>query len=128
MITKTCPKCQRTFPLGDAHLDEHWNKWSFEPAYAHCPHCNERLDGVNFDSVDLARHLTLQNLFLVVAWFGLAGIGLATHSLSYVGPAMIAAFGFWLAHTSKLRDHRIVGWFLMLVSGSILYALNYAAA
>lgn len=128
MITKTCPKCQRSFPLGDAHLDEHWNKWSFEPTYAYCPHCNERLDGVHVDSVNLARHLTMRNLMLAVVWFGLSVIGLVTNSLNYVAPAMIAAFGLWLARTSKLRDHRIVGWVLILLSVGILYALNHTAA
>lgn len=128
MIKKTCPKCRRSFPLGDARLDEHWNKWSFEPAYAYCPHCNERLEGVHLDSVDLARHLTMKNLLLAVAWLGLSAIGLVSGSLNYVAPAMIAGFGLWLARTSRLRDHRIVGWVLIVSSVGILYVLNYAAA
>ena len=123
MITKTCPKCQCTFNLADARLDEHWNTWSAEPANAYCPQCNERLDGVHFDSVDLARHLTLKNFLLVFAWLGLSAIGLATGNLEYIGPAMIALFGLWLARTSTLRDHQIVGWFL-IVSGVALYAFT----
>lgn len=83
---------------------------------------------MHFDSVDLARHLTQKNLLWVIAWFGLYAIGLVTDTLNYVGPAMIAALGFWLTRTSKLSDHRIVGWLLILVSVSILYAINYAVA
>lgn len=124
MIRKTCPKCQSTFNLADARLDKHWNTWSAEPAYAYCPQCNARLDGVHFDSVDLARHLTPTNVLLVFIWFGLFAIGIATERLEYVGPVMIALFGLRLARTSSLRDHRIVGWFLVVVSGVSLYAFT----
>lgn len=128
VITKTCPKCHKSFPFGEARLDEHWNKWSFAPAYAYCPHCNERLDGVLFDSVDLARHLTPQNLLLAVVWFGLAAIGVVTASLSYIGPLMTAVVGLWLAKKSKVRDHCIIGWLLILLSVGLLYAINFNIA
>lgn len=90
MITNTCCKCRKSFPLGEARLDEHWNEWSSKPAYASCPHCDERLDGVHFNSVHVARGLTWHNLSLAAIGFGLSALGLATGTLSYVGPAMIA--------------------------------------
>lgn len=122
MIRKTCPKCQSTFNLADARLDKHGNSWSAEPAYAYCPQCNTRLDRVHSESVDFARNLTPKNVLLALIWFGLFAIGVATERLEYVGPVMIALMGLWLARTSSLRDHRIVGWFLIVVSGVSLCA------
>jgi hypothetical protein len=127
MLEKTCPKCQKQFALADARMDEHWNKWSFKPAYCYCPRCGARLDDVHFDSVDLARHLTPRNLawamFFLVATFG----GLVSGMLSYVGPLLIGGFGLSLARRSRLRDHRIIGWVLVIISAGALYALNHAA-
>lgn len=124
---KTCAKCQKSFPLEKARLDKHWNQSSCEAAYVSCPYCNERLEGVHFDSVDLVRHLTLKNILLAAVYIALTVTGLATSSLNYVAPAMIAAFGLWLSRTSRLRDHRIAGWVLMLSSAVIFYVINFYA-
>lgn len=127
MITKTCPSCRHDFPLGEARLDPNWNDpLSFKSAYAYCPHCGERLKGVHYDSVDLAKHLTIGNILVFFAFVILSVFGLATQSFSYIGPAMIGLFGFWLFRTSKLRDHRIVGGFLIVVAAGALYAFNVA--
>lgn len=127
MLNKTCPKCQKQFALANVRMDEHWNKWSLKPAHCYCPHCGAQLDDVQFDSVDLARHLTPRNL-VVVAFFIVATLaGLASGTLSYVGPALVGGFGLWLARNSQLRDHRVIGWILVLVSVGALYAFNFAA-
>jgi predicted amidophosphoribosyltransferase len=127
MLNKTCPKCQKQFALADARMDEHWNTWSLKPAYCYCPHCGERLDDVHFDSVDFARHLTARNLvwvaFLLLSTF----TGLVSGTLTYVGPLLVGSFGLWLARSSQLRDHRIIGWVWVLISAAALYAFNRAA-
>lgn len=127
MLNKTCPKCQKQFALADVRMDEHWNKWSFKPAYCYCPHCGEQLDNVQFDSVDLARHLTPRNVVWVAFFILAAFAGLVSGTLTYVGPLLVGGFGLWLASSSQLRDHRIIGWVLVLVSVAALYAFNRAA-
>lgn len=127
MLNKTCPTCQKQFALAEAHMDEHWNKWSFKPAHCYCPQCGERIDNVHFDSVDLARHLTPRNLVSVAFLFLVAFAGLVSGTLTYVGPLLVGGFGLWLARRSQLRDHRIIGWVLVLISAAALYAINGAA-
>lgn len=108
-------------------MDEHWNKWSLKPAYCYCPHCGARLDDVQFDSVDLARHLTLRNIAWAMFFFAAVLGGLMSGTLNYVGPLLIGGFGLSLARRSRLRDHRIIGWMLVLISAGTVYALNHAA-
>lgn len=127
MLNKTCPKCQKQFALAEVRMDDHWNKWSLKPAHCYCPHCGERLDNVQFDSVDLARHLTPANLVWVAFFIVAAIAGLMSGTLNYVGPALVGGFGLWLARHSPLRDHRIIGWLLVLLSAGVLYAFNHAA-
>ena len=127
MFNKICPNCQKQFALANVRMDDHWNKWSLKPAHCYCPRCGAQLDDVQFDSVDLARHLTPRHL-VSVAFFIVATLaGLASGTLSYVGPMLVGGFGLWLARNSSLRDHRVVGWVLVLVSVGALYAFNYAA-
>lgn len=127
MFTKSCPNCQKQFALANVRMDDHWSKWSLKPAHCYCPHCGAQLDDVQFDSVDLARHLTPRHL-VSVAFFIVATLaGLASGTLSYVGPMLVGGFGLWLARNSSLRDHRVVGWILALVSVGALYAFVYAA-
>ena len=127
MLNTTCQKCHKQLALANVRLDEHWNKWSFKPAYCYCPHCGEQLDDVQFDSVDLARHLTLRNLVWVVLFLLAAFAGLVSGTLTYVGPLLVGGYGLWLARSSQLRDHRIVGWVLVLISVAALYVFNRAA-
>ena len=105
-------------------MDEHWNKWSFKPAYAYCPYCGASLNRVLPSSVDFARQFKPKNIGLLVLWFLLWGIGIVSGQLNYVGPAMVGGFGLWLGLQSKVRDHRIIGWFLVVLAGGILYAFN----
>ena len=84
--------------------------------------------GVYGRSVDFARSLTRRNLLLAFVWFGLFGAGVASDTLTYAGPLMLAALGIWLAVSSTLRDHRIIGWFLVVVSGGVFVALGIATA
>lgn len=116
MFTKTCSKCQATFSLGDARLDEHWDSWTSDHARAYCPNCRQPLDGVQVSSVDLARTLSLRNILYGIAFFGLITLGVATASLGIIGPIVIGATGYWFTRTAKLRDHRIIGWFLIGLS------------
>lgn len=108
-------------------MDEHWNKWTLEPAYCYCPHCGDRLDRVGFDTVDLAKHLTPRNLVWVALYILATFAGLLTDTLTYIGPLLVGGFGLWLAHSSQLRDHRIIGWVLVVISAVVLYAFNRAA-
>ncbi len=127
MLEKTCPKCHKKFALADVRMDRHWNKWSLEPAYCYCPRCGERLSDVQFDSVDLARHLTPRNLFWAGLFVMATFAGVASGTLSYVGSLLVGGFGLWLALRSQLRDHRIIGWVLVLFSAGVLYAFSHAA-
>jgi hypothetical protein len=126
MLTKTCPECRQRFALADARMDEHWNKASFDPAYCYCPHCGGRLEGVHFDSVELARILTPKYLVWALLVLGVAGVGLVSNPLGYVGPLLVGTFGLRLARRSRVRDHRIIGWVLVLIAASALYAFNPA--
>lgn len=53
--------------------------------------------------------------------------GVASGTLNYVGPLLVGGFGLWLALRSQLRDHRIIGWVLVLISAGVLYVFNRAA-
>ncbi len=53
--------------------------------------------------------------------------GVASGTLSYVGSLLVGGFGLWLALRSQLRDHRIIGWVLVLFSAGVLYAFSHAA-
>ena len=128
MLTKACEECERSFPLREAKIDDHQSRSSLEPDYAYCPFCGAILTGVYGRSVEFARSLTLRNLLLALAWFGLFGAGVASDTLTYAGPLMLAALGIWLAVSSSLRDHRIIGWFLVVISGGVFVALGLVAA
>jgi ABC-type dipeptide/oligopeptide/nickel transport system permease component len=108
-------------------MDEHWNKWSFKPAYCYCPYCGARLDQVQFDTVDLSRHLTPNNLARVAFFFVATFASLLSGTLNYVGPLLIGGFGLWLARSSRLRDHRVIGWVLVVTSAVVLYTFNRTA-
>ncbi len=124
MLSATCDKCQRSFPLKDAELDPNWNRFSLDPLYVYCPHCKEKLEGVDYRSVDLARTITLRNALLGLVVFSLFGIGVFTETLAFLGPIMIAVMGLWLATTSRLRDHKIIGWLLLILAAGILVVLD----
>jgi hypothetical protein len=126
MLTRTCSKCQSPFALADAHIDAHWNTWSWEPAHCHCPHCGARLDDVHPDSVDLARHLTPTVLTWAMLALAAGAAAVASGTLGYVGPLMIGAFGLWLGRRAVLREHRIAGWLLVVIALATAWFANHA--
>jgi hypothetical protein len=63
-----------------------------------------------------------------VAFYFLATFaGLLSDTLTYIGHLLVGGFGLWLAQSSQLRDHRIIGWVLVVISAVVLYAFNRAA-
>ena len=126
MFWHTCTECRERFPLAKAKLDPRWNSFSPDPAYAYCPHCEEILEGVSYKSVDLARTLTPRNAVLATAWLGLMSIGLVTGTLNYVGTLSILALGIVLVASSKARDHRVIGWILIVLSVAVVMVIGIA--
>lgn len=116
MFDKICPSCHQNFRIEDVKVDEHWNSFSTEPAYCYCPHCNAILSGMNPGSVDFVKHLKLIYILPFVGFFVFSLVGVATNTLGYIAPLMLLSFGAWLAKSAKLKDHRIIGWFLVVLS------------
>jgi hypothetical protein len=127
MLTKVCPHCSKTYRIEDVRVDENWNKWSFDAAYCHCPYCDSILPSVYPDTVDLARHLKPKYILVFVALFAAFGLGVITNTLEYIGSILCIVFGIWLAKTAQLKDHRVIGWFLIGLSVIVFLAVNYAA-
>jgi hypothetical protein len=65
----------------------------------------------------MARYLKLRYVIPFCLAFVLFVIGGLTNTLYEVGPALLFAFGGWLAITATLRDHRIAGWVLVVTAG-----------
>jgi len=124
MLKKTCNHCHQGYRLEDVTVDEHANSWSFKPAYCYCPHCGSKLN-VDPDTVDLAKHFKPVYVIPFLACLLIAFITLATNGLHIAGPVMLGTYGFWLGKSSKLRDHRIIGWLLVVFSLFLLCAFNY---
>ena len=116
MFDKICPSCHQNFRIEDVKVDEHWNKFSLEPAYCYCPHCNAILSNVYPRSVDFVKNLKLIYILPFVGFFIFFGVGVATNTLVYITPLMLIFFGAWLAKSAQLKDHRIIGWFLVILS------------
>ena len=81
MLSATCNKCDQTFPLKNAKLDPDWSRPSFDPVCVYCPQCEQKLEGVDYRSVDFARSMTLRNAFVALIGFSLLGIGTLTDTL-----------------------------------------------
>ena len=116
MLDKVCAHCHRTYRIEDVKVDRHWNSWSFEPAYCHCPYGNSILMNIYPDSVDLAKHLKPIYIIGFVGFFACFELGVATDTLGYIAPLMLLCFGTWLAKSSPLKDHRIIGLLLVALS------------
>jgi hypothetical protein len=127
MFDKVCPHCQHAYRLEEVKFDRHWNTWSTEPAHAYCPHCDTILQGIHPDSVDLAKHFKPVYILGLIGFFVCFWLGAATNTLGLIGPLMLLGFGAWLARTAQLRDHRITGWFLIVVSVFVFVASLQAA-
>ena len=127
MLAKVCAHCNRTFGIEDAKVDSHWNSWSLRPAYCYCPYCNVVLPDVYPRSVDFAKRLKPIYVLGLAAFFACFALGVATETLGYVAPFMLFCFGGWLARSAQLKDHRIIGWFLVTLSVLVLAVMIYAA-
>ncbi len=127
MFTNTCKSCGKRYALKDVRIDEHWNTWSLKPSHCHCPYCDIKLDNVRPSSVDLIRSITTTNITILVIFFALWAFGIATATLSYIAPSTIIIFGIFLAKSSKLNDHRIIGLVLAIIFSFVLVWLNLDA-
>jgi hypothetical protein len=124
MSNNVCSRCQKTYRIKDVRVDAHWNSYSPEPAYCHCPHCDSVLEGVYPDTVDLARHLRLPYILIFAGFFFAFYLGVATDSLGYAMPLTLFLFGAWLAKSSLLKVHRIIGWILVGISITVFITIN----
>lgn len=116
MFDRICPSCHQNYRIADVKVDKHWNDSSLEPAYCYYPHCNAILRDVYPHSVDFVRHLKLIYIVPFVGFLVFSGIGVLTNTLEYIAPILILCFGAWLAKSAQLKDHRIIGWFLVILS------------
>ena len=124
MFKRKCDNCGEYYQVKDVRCDEHWRTWSLEPYYCYCPHCNQVIKYMNGDLVELAQKLTPKNILAVFIFFGAWFIGIVTNTLNYIGPVTVIVFGAYLAKTSQLKDHRIIGWLLAIVGGILLIYVN----
>lgn len=126
MLTKTCNHCGKTYQLSNVRVDEHWNRWSTDPAYCYCPHCDARLDRVTPDIVDLAKHIKPRYITGFVGLFLIWFMGMVTNTLTLLGPVTILVYGAWLARSAKLRDHRVIGHLLIAIAvGTFFLVMHY---
>ena len=116
MLNNVCTHCQQRYHLKDVRVDLHWNSYSLEPVYCHCPHCDSVLEGVYPDSVDLAKHLKLPYMLIFICYFVAFCLGIVTGTLDYIAPLIFLLFGAWLAKSARLKDLRIIGWILIGIS------------
>ncbi|MDO9179047.1 MAG: hypothetical protein Q7U16_12150 [Agitococcus sp.] len=126
MFGKVCPSCHKNFRIVDVKVDKHWNSYSVEPAYCYCPYCNAILRNVYPSTVDFVKHFKIIYILPFVCFFIFFGVGVATNTLGYVAPLMLLSFGGWLVKSSKLKDHRIIGWFLVILSAIVFVAFKSA--
>lgn len=127
MFDRTCESCGKRYRVEDARPDEHWRKWSLEPAYVRCPFCNAVVEGLSPDTVDFARYFKAQYIFGILLFFCVFLIGVVTETLSIVAPIILASYGVWLARTAHGRDHRIIGWVLVGTSVTLVLGVAYVA-
>ena len=115
MFNKKCEHCGNKYNLKNVRVDEHWNTWTTKPVNCYCPHCNGVLERVRPDSVDFVKSMTLNNILIGILFFVFSLLGVATNTLEYVGPVMLLLLGAYLVIYSKLKDHRIIGWLLIIL-------------
>ncbi|MBC3808266.1 hypothetical protein H8K52_13010 [Undibacterium seohonense] len=119
LLLKRCGSCGVEYKLENVRVDDHWNKWTTEPAFCYCPHCDAKLDGVHPDSIDLAKHLTPTNVIIFIGLLIVFLIGTVTNTLLFSGTSSVIGFGLWLAAKSTVKDHRIIGWLLVGIAVTI---------
>jgi hypothetical protein len=101
MFSRTCDGCSATFALEDARVDPVTDQCG-------CPHCGTP-QPLNADAVDFAKHMKLRNVAPFLGALAICAGAAALDALQYVGPILVFAYGAYLARSSALRDHRIVG-------------------
>lgn len=125
MFKSKCDNCGQNYNIKNARVDEHWrNAWHDGAAYCYCPHCNEAIKYLKPETVELIQKLTFTNITIIIFIFFTLFIGEATETLTFVAPIVIASFGIFLIKKSKLKDHRIIGWLLTIISTILLIFLN----
>ena len=125
MFRELCHNCEQSFHLSDAIVDEHWDSWSIEPAYCYCPNCKEKLIGLTPQRLQAAQIFS-PTLFIGILLF--LALGLAAFSSNKPELVLmigLSAFGTYLAKTSTLKDHRIIGWLLIGLSCGIYALIKY---
>jgi len=76
------------------------------------------------NAVELAKTLTPRNIVVFLAMAITWLLATATGTVSIVGPISVIFFGVFLAKSSPYRDHRIIGWFLIIVFATVLVLMH----
>lgn len=124
MFNRVCKNCGNSFRFEDVEIEERRSKWAHLQIACRCPHCKAELPNVRPDSVDLAKHLKLKYVLPFLLFFVVFALSIVFNILNYTSPLMVAIFGVWLAKTAKFKDHRIIGWFLIIVALLLLWFLS----
>lgn len=127
MFDRTCESCGKRYSVEDAKPDEHWKKWSFEPAYVHCPFCDAIVQGLNPETVEFAKYFKVQYVLGLILYFCVFFLGVVTETLSIIAPIALASYGAWLAKMARTRDHRIIGWVLVVSSVAAVLGVAHVA-
>lgn len=121
MFVTKCESCGELLHLREVKLDPRWRLLSTKDGDCYCPYCDTRLNNVVPNAVELARILTPKNILVFVLIVVIGLVAIATRSLSIVGPVLIILFGALLAKTSMHRDHRVIGWLLIIVFAALMF-------
>ncbi len=125
MFNSKCDSCGLKYNIKRVRVDEHWrNAWHDGAAHCYCPHCDTVIKYLKPETVDLIKNLTLVNITIILCIFSILLLGVATKTLSFIGPIVIASYGLFLVIKSTLKDHIIIGWLLTAVSAILLILLN----
>lgn len=113
-----CESCGEKYRLTDAISDAS-DKY-------YCPFCNSEINNYYSEKIEFVKNWRFY-LLMLLGYIAASVIGLVTKTLNYVAPAMVAWFGILMATRSSLRDHRIIGLFLVFVAViAFLFVQNVA--
>ena len=124
MFKTRCESCDSLLHLRNVKLNPRWRLLSTQDDACYCPHCNHKLNNVMPNAVELAKTLSPKNIAVFFAIMILWLLAIATETVAIFGPVFIILFGIYLAKTSPYKDHRIIGWFLIIVFGVVFILSN----
>ena len=102
-----CESCGKKYRWSDVLSDDS-NKY-------YCPFCNSEISNYCSEKIEFAKNWKFY-LLILLGYVSVSVLGLVTHTLNYVAPAMVAGIGALMATRSSLGDHRIIGWFLIFLA------------